>query len=363
MIHESHGNLLDSDAEALVNTVNTEGVMGKGIALQFRRRFPDMFRAYERAAKRREVRLGQMHVWDTGAMAGPRFVINFPTKGHWRARSRLPDIEAGLADLVRVVREKSISSIAVPPLGCGSGGLDWAEVKPLIESAFEHLPDVDVRIFPPEGAPDAADMTTRTARPAMTVMTVMTVMKAAFITTMRRYSEIALDVSLIEVQKLMYFLQVAGEDMRLDYTKGRYGPYADNLRKALRSMEGHFIAGFGDGSKSIQEAEPIKLLPGVSDEADRVLESYPDTVSRIERVIRLSEGFESAYGMELLASVHWVATHENAEAVADPDVAAKLVGSWNARKHRMMGPDHVAKAWSHLRDERWLTSSVSVGTQ
>lgn len=356
MIHESHGNLLDSDAEALVNTVNTVGVMGKGIALQFRRRFPDMFRVYERAAKRREVRLGQMHVWDTGAMTGPRLVINFPTKGHWRARSRLSDIEAGLADLVRVVREKSISSIAVPPLGCGSGGLDWAEVKPLIESAFEQLPDVDVRIFPPEGAPDAADMTTRTVRPAMTVM------KAAFITTMRRYSEIALDVSLIEVQKLMYFLQVAGEDMCLGYTKGHYGPYADNLRKALRSMEGHFITGFGDGSKSVQEAEPIELLPGVSDEADRVLDSYPDTVARIERVIRLSEGFESAYGMELLASVHWVATHENAEAAADPDVAAKLVGTWNARKHRMMGPDHVAKAWSHLRDERWLTSSASVGT-
>ncbi|MGH3867175.1 MAG: macro domain-containing protein [Pseudonocardiaceae bacterium] len=124
MIHESHGNLLDSDVEALVNTVNTVGVMGKGIALQFRRRFPDMFRAYERAAKRGEVSLGQMHVWDTGAMTGPRFVINFPTKGHWRAHSRLSDIEAGLVDLVRVVQEKSISSIAVPPLGCGSGGLD-----------------------------------------------------------------------------------------------------------------------------------------------------------------------------------------------------------------------------------------------
>lgn len=352
MIHESHGNLLDSDAEALVNTVNTVGVMGKGIALQFRRRFPDMFRAYERAVKRGEVSLGQMHVWDTGAMTGPRFVINFPTKGHWRARSRLSDIEAGLVDLVRVVQEKSISSIAVPPLGCGSGGLDWVDVRPLIESAFEPLSDVDVRIFPPDGAPNAADMTTRTARPAMTVA------KAAFIATMRRYGEIALDVSLIEVQKLMYFLQVAGEDMRLDYTKGHYGPYADNLRKALRSMEGHFITGFGDGSRPVQEAEPIELLPGVSDEADRVLGGSSDTVARIERVVRLSEGFESAYGMELLASVHWVATRENAEAAADPNVAAELVGAWNARKNRMMGPDHVAKAWSHLRDERWLTTSA-----
>ncbi|MEO7196440.1 MAG: macro domain-containing protein [Pseudonocardiaceae bacterium] len=357
MIHESHGNLLDSDAEALVNTVNTVGVMGKGIALQFSRRFPDMFRDYERAAKRHEVRLGQMHIWGTGAMTGPQFVINFPTKGHWRARSQLPDIEAGLADLVRVVREKSISSIAVPPLGCGNGGLDWAEVQPLIESAFARLPDVDVRIFPPEGVPDAADMTTRTARP------VMTVAKAAFIAIMRRYSEITLDVSLIEIQKLMYFLQVAGEDMRLDYTKGRYGPYADNLRKALRSMEGHFITGFGDGSKSVQEAEPVKLLPGASDEADHVLDSSPSTVARIERVVRLSEGFESAYGLELLASVHWVATHENTKAAADPKIAGDLIGAWNARKHRMMGPDHVAKAWSHLRNERWLTSSARAGAQ
>lgn len=355
MIHESHGNLLDSDAEALVNTVNTVGVMGKGIALQFRRRFPDMFRAYERAAKQHEVHLGQMQVWETGAIAGPRYVINFPTKGHWRARSRLNDIEAGLTDLIRVVREKSISSIAVPPLGCGSGGLAWSQVRRLIVTAFEQLPNVDVRIFPPGGAPNAADMTTRTARPAMTIA------KAAFIATLRRYSEITLDVSLIEVQKLMYFLQSAGEDMRLNYVKGNYGPYADNLREAMRAMEGHFIVGFGDGSKPVREAEPIELLPGASDDADRALDAAPDTVARIERVIRLSKGFESAYGMELLASVHWVATRESTDAATDPAVAAELVGSWNARKQRMMGPDHVGKAWSHLRDERWLTNSISAG--
>jgi hypothetical protein len=126
-------------------------------------------------------------------------------------------------------------------------------------------------------------------------------------------------------------------------------------------MEGHFITGFGDGSKLVQEAEPIRLLPGVSDEADRVLDRYPDTVARIERVGRLSEGFESAYGMELLASVHWVATRENAEASTDPNVAAELVGAWNARKHRMMSPEHVAKAWSHLHDEHWLPSNAMAG--
>ena len=190
----------------------------------------------------------------------------------------------------------------------------------------------------------------------------MTVPKAAFIATIRRYGEMALDVSLIEVQKLMYFLQAAGEVLRLNYTKSRYGPYADNLRKALRSMEGHFIVGFGDGSKSVQDAEPIELLPGASDEAERALDAAPDTVARIERVIRLSEGFESAYGMELLASVHWVATRESPQATADPAVAAELVGAWNARKRRMMGPDHVAKAWSHLREEGWFTGSLPTRT-
>ncbi|MGH3927380.1 MAG: hypothetical protein ACRDTT_31705 [Pseudonocardiaceae bacterium] len=210
------------------------------------------------------------------------------------------------------------------------------------------------RTLPPDDTPDAAEMTTR---PVMTVPT------AAFISTIRRYGEIALDVSLIEVQKLMYFLQSAGEEMHLDYAKGHYGPHANNLRTALSSIEGHFITGFGDGSKPVRDAEPIELLPGASDEADRALDAAPDTVTRIERVIRLSEGFESAYGMELLASVHWVATQESPDAAADPAVAVDLVGAWNARKHRMMGPDHVAKAWSHLRNERWLTSSTSVGSR
>lgn len=106
-----------------------------------------------------------MHVWETGALSGPRFVVNFPTKGHWRARSRIDDIDAGLADLVRLVEELAVTSIAVPPLGCGNGGLDWQQVRPLILAAFARLPEVEVQLFAPEGAPPAAEMATCTRDP------------------------------------------------------------------------------------------------------------------------------------------------------------------------------------------------------
>ncbi len=150
MIEKSRGNLLEAPAEALVNTVNTVGVMGKGIALQFRQAYPEMYRAYEKACKDGEVRLGEVQTFDLGGLAGrPRWVINFPTKGHWRAASRLADIETGLVDLVAKIRKLNIRSIAVPPLGCGNGGLDWKVVRPLIENQFADLPDVMVLLYEP----------------------------------------------------------------------------------------------------------------------------------------------------------------------------------------------------------------------
>lgn len=154
MIEVGTGNLLAADAAALVNTVNTVGVMGKGIALQFRRAFPANYASYRAACERGELKLGQMFVFDTGRLDSCRYVINFPTKEHWRSESRLEDIRAGLVDLVRVVRDLDISSVAVPALGCGNGGLEWAMVRPMIEKAFAELPEVRVMLFAPAGAPD-----------------------------------------------------------------------------------------------------------------------------------------------------------------------------------------------------------------
>jgi len=347
MITNTSGNLLTADVDALVNTVNTVGVMGKGIALQFRRAYPEMFADYTRAAKAGEVTLGRMHVWPTQALDGPRFVINFPTKRHWRSPSRMPDIEEGLDDLVRVVAELKIRSVAVPPLGCGNGGLDWGEVEPRIRAAFDALPDVDVRLFAPGVTPPAASMPTATERPGMTPG------RAALVALLRQYEQVTLGASLIEVQKLMYFLQEAGQPLKLGYTKGHYGPYADNLRQVLTLVEGHFLTGFGDGSARVMEAEPVRVLAGAPEEADAALQSDPETRARIDRVARLAQGFESMYGLELLASVHWVA-RENPAAAEDAEVATELVHAWTPRKGRTFTRHHVAAALEALRGGGWL---------
>ncbi len=148
MIEIQRGNLLEADAEALINTVNCVGVMGKGIVLQFKQAFPDNFREYEKACRDKEVVPGKMFTFKTGTLLNPKYIINFPTKRHWKGRSRIADIKAGLSALIEEVKQLGIKSIAVPPLGCGNGGLAWDQVRPLIESAFSVLPSVKVCLLP-----------------------------------------------------------------------------------------------------------------------------------------------------------------------------------------------------------------------
>jgi O-acetyl-ADP-ribose deacetylase (regulator of RNase III) len=149
MIQNKQGNLLLADADALVNTVNCVGVMGKGLALQFKQAFPENFKAYANACATGEVQAGRMHIHDNGGLVTPRWIINFPTKRHWRDGSRLEDVASGLTALVADVQRLGIQSIAIPPLGCGLGGLDWSVVHPMIERAFDALPEVVVHLYPP----------------------------------------------------------------------------------------------------------------------------------------------------------------------------------------------------------------------
>lgn len=332
------------DVDAIVNTVNCVGVMGKGIALQFRNKWPENNRAYEAACKAGEVRLGRMFVFDSGGLVRPNYIINFPTKNHWRGKSSLESIREGLKDLVEQVKRLRIRSIAVPPLGCGNGGLEWSDVRPLIEGAFAGLPDVEVRLFEPAGAPDPKSMEVKTKRPRMTAG------RAAILKVLDTYRALDYGLSRIEVQKLAYFLQEAGEDLKLSFAKQQYGPYSDELRHALNSMEGHFIRGLGDG---VIEAE-IEPVEDALAEAEAFVKAngHARLEGHVERVARLIEGFQSPYGMELLATVHWVATRE-----ADVHTFEQVLGavkSWNERKASIMKDAHLRIAWDRLSEQRWL---------
>jgi O-acetyl-ADP-ribose deacetylase (regulator of RNase III) len=350
MLETARGDLLKADVDALVNTVNTVGVMGKGIALQFKRAYPEMFRQYERACKAGDVQVGKMHVWPTGQLTGPRFIINFPTKRHWKGKSQMSWIDAGLADLATVIHEHQIVSIAVPPLGAGNGRLSWPDVRSHIEASLGGLDEVRVLVFEPVGAPPAAEMSRQVKEP-------LTVGRAALIAIIRGYLLTAFEASQVEVQKLMYFLQLAGEPLKLQFAQARYGPYANNLRHVLSRLEGGYIQGFGDGSRPVLEADPITLLDGAEDAAEEFLVGHPDTRERIDRVLDTIQGYDSMYGMELLATVHWAAT-QGVPGSPDDQAVVRYVQHWSQRKKDLFTSRHISIALAHLRAKRWLPQQM-----
>ncbi|HJT77741.1 MAG TPA: macro domain-containing protein [Gemmataceae bacterium] len=347
MIRRVRGNLLEADVEALVNTVNTVGVMGRGVALQFKHAYPANYAEYRAACEAGEVEPGKMLVVEVNPLYNPRYIINFPTKRHWKGKSRLEDIESGLTALAGDIRRLGIKSVAVPPLGCGLGGLDWRQVFPRIEAALGHLPGVEVLVYEPEGAPAAAAMPNRTPRPRMTAG------RASLLALMHGYLEPLMDdaVTLLEAHKLMYFMQEAGEPLRLDFVQGIYGPYATNLHHVFEKVEGHFLVGFGDGREA--PGKTLELKAEAVRAAEAFLANRTPTRNRLARVLRLIEGFETPYGMELLASVHWVATHVE-KARIDVEAAREGVAAWSERKQKLFTAEHVKVAWEHLQQDRWI---------
>lgn len=341
MLEITSGNLLTADAEALVNTVNTVGVMGKGIALQFKQAFPENTRAYERACRAKELHPGTMLTVAANEMGTTRWIVNFPTKTHWKGKSKIEYIEAGLVALIAEIERLKIKSIAIPPLGCGNGGLDWQEVLPLIEKAFKKLPHVRAMVYAPTGAPSPSDMQVGSGRPHLTRA------RALLIKLIEQYQGPGYELTLLEIQKLAYFLQEAKEELKLQFVKHTFGPYAENLNFVLQRLEGHYIRGYGDRS---QRAE-ITLMPDASNQASEILRLDSAALEKLKKVSELIEGFESPYGLELLASVHWVAKNDIPLA-SDEDVAIKKVHDWNARKRKLFQDEHIRMAWHRLNESR-----------
>ena len=349
MLEYKHGDIFDESAEALVNSVNCVGVMGRGIARQFKSAFPDNYEAYRAACERGEVRPGQMFVFERSGLDHPRYIVNFPTKRHWRSKSKLADVVAGLEALANEIKRLEIRSIALPALASDLGGLEWSTVRPHIEAALGGLDEVRITVFEPGSVPADGRRNPSRSAPAMTPGS------AVLIGLIDRYLRGLLDpfVTLLEVHKLMYFMQEAGEPLRLDFVKETHGPYATNLRHLMRRIEHHYISGYRDGGDDPDKQ--IELIPGAIEDAQHFLAKHAVIRERFERVDALVDGFESATGLELLATVHWVAQQTPS---ANDDEIIEHVYMWGRHKRRFT-ERQIRIAIGTLRDKGWLQATDS----
>jgi O-acetyl-ADP-ribose deacetylase (regulator of RNase III) len=353
MIRYTTGNMLDAQAEAVVNTVNTFGVMGKGIALQFKEAYPENYDDYKAACDAKQVVVGKMFVTQNHALTGPRWIINFPTKQHWRHPSKMQFITAGLQDLRRVLTEKGIKSVALPPLGCGNGGLNWSEVRPEIESALADLPGIDVIVYQPTTAYQNT--------PKESGVENLTPARAMLVEIVRRYLAIGFECSNLEVQKLAWFLQRFIEafrltnPLRLNFEANKFGPYADNLRQLLNTLDGSYL----HCAKRLADAGPMEPITVDHQRLPRVKEFmasddaavYQKALAAAERLI---DGFETPFLMELLSTVDWI-QHSEGRVLNTPEITAAMA-KWPGgkpaaqRKSRLFDAESVELARGRLAE-------------
>lgn len=352
MITFTQGNLLEARVEVLVNTVNTVGVMGKGIALMFKERFDENFRQYAAACKAKEVQTGKMFVTQVHELDGPRWIVNFPTKQHWRAPSRMEWISEGLQDLRRFLVEQNIKSIAIPPLGAGNGGLEWVEVRAQIEHILGDL-DIDIQVFEP--TKQYQNVVKRSGVEKLTPA------RALIAELVRRYWVLGMECSLLEIQKLAWFLERAIErynpgnnPLNLQFVAHKYGPYANRLEHLLNNLDGSYL----HAEKRISDADPLDVI-WFDDDRKAHVQTYLKNEAKVytqalESTAALIDGFESPFGMELLATVDWLLTREGVA----PNVSALREGL----RHWRGGPDAAARK-NRLFDDRALSIALERLTQ
>jgi O-acetyl-ADP-ribose deacetylase (regulator of RNase III) len=325
MIRYTQGNLLEADVEALVNTVNTVGVMGKGIALMFKDAFPENFKRYAEACKAKQVAVGHMFVTERNELMGPKWIVNFPTKKHWRHPTKMEWVTEGLHDLVRLVVEHQVKSIAIPPLGSGNGGLDWQDVRPHIEAALADLKDVDVVVYEP-----TSQYQNVAKRKGVKELTPARALIAELI---RRYWILGMECTLLEIQKLAWFLERNMERLAPDnpldlrFEANKYGPYANRLDHLLNALDGSYL----HCNKRIADAGPLDIV-WFDDGQREFVQTYlkgkqaKAYLGALESTADLIDGFESPLGLELLATVDWLMVEEGC--AADLDSIKSCLKHW-----------------------------------
>ncbi len=323
MIKYIIGNILESEAEALINTVNTVGVMGKGIALQFKKAYHNNFKSYAEACKRKEVVVGKLFVSkDTNLSSVEKYIINFPTKTDWRKPSEYSYVESGLDDLIHVLNEKKIKSVAIPPLGAGSGGLKWVKVKKIIEEKLKHL-NVEIIVYEP---------TLHIKEQLKKERIKLTNARALLLYVLYDLVRNGEYVSEFSSEKVCYFLQRFGSKkyFKLNYMSYFYGPYSGKVRYMLNVLNGSYLMGYSDMSK--KPFEPLTLVADGFETVKLHVESKLELMSIAQKTIEFLTGFYSDFALEILSSIDFITTNQN---TFDKDIINEQLEKWSDRKRSM----------------------------
>lgn len=338
MIQYITGNILDSNAQALVNTVNTMGVMGKGIALQFKKAYPNNYKAYENASKNEEVKIGKMFVTlDSNTTTGERIIINFPTKTNWRKPSEYKYIEDGLDNLVEVINNNLIKSIAIPPLGAGNGGLNWEKVKKLIEQKLGHL-NIDIYVYEP---------TAQIQEHLMKERVKLTDARALLLYVLYDLVKNGEYVSEFSSEKICYFLQKFGAKkyFKLEFEPNFYGPYSGKVRFVLNAINGSYLMGYSDMNK--KPFEPLTLVADAFETVKNHVEKNSELLEIANKTIVFLRGFYSDFALELLSSIDYISTKEN---TLDKQTISKGLEKWSDRKRTLFSnPKYLELSLRHLQ--------------
>jgi O-acetyl-ADP-ribose deacetylase (regulator of RNase III) len=338
MIKYIEGDIFESKAEALINTVNTVGVMGKGIALQFKKAFPNNYKSYVEACKKNEIQIGKVFiVKDSNLQIGAKYIINFPTKKHWRNSSEYHYIESGLDDLIRVLKEYKIKSVAIPPLGAGNGGLEWEKVKIIIEHKLKSL-DVEINIFEPtlpiEQQLKKERVKLTDARALLLYVLYDLVMNGEY-------------VSEFSSEKVCYFLQRFGAEkyFNLEFTPKFYGPYSGKVRYVLNVLNGSYLKGYSGMNK--KPFEPLMLISDGFHEVKSHVENNPELNMIARKTTHFLNGFYSDFALELLSSIDFITSNQKS---FDFELINKQLEEWSERKRSLFSnPRYIQIAIKQLQ--------------
>ncbi len=343
MIHFIVGNIFDSTAMALVNTVNLMGVMGKGVALQFKENFPDNYKAYKAACKDKSISIGKLLVHKEKNIMGEKIIINFPTKTDWRKPSEYIYIEKGLDDLVRIISQYNITSIAIPPLGSGNGGLIWERVKSMIQAKLSSC-DIDIYIYEP------TVQITEHMKSERVKLTEARALLLYMLFDLVKHGEYASEFS---SEKVCYFLQKFGakDIFKLSFSPHYYGPYSGKVRYVLNALNGSYIMGYSDMNR--KPFESIFLISDTYNEIEAIVKQNKNLQETANRTTIFLEGFYSDFGLELLSSVDYIMSVYGTN--ISNDEIYKHIAKWSHRKAQIFAKiEYIDKARKHILSNRHL---------